>query len=188
MTDDLPRCRWALTDSVMRAYHDAEWGVPVYDSRALWEKLILDGFQAGLSWRTILLKRDAFRQAFEGFEPARIATYDEAEIERLLANPGIVRSRVKITATIRNAQAFLDMRDKGEDFGSLVWEFAGHQPVPGDGTGSATRSPLGDTLAIAFKKRGFCFVGPVIVHAWLQATGVINDHETTCFRRNPISR
>lgn len=188
MTDNLPRCRWALTDPAMRAYHDAEWGVPVRDSRALWEKLVLDGFQAGLSWRTILLKRDTFREAFEGFEPARIATYGEAEIERLLANSGIIRSRMKIVATIRNAQAFLDMQDKGEDFSEFVWNVAGHQPVPGDGTGSATRSPQGDTLSKALKTRGFSFAGPIIVHAWLQATGVIDDHETSCFRRDLASR
>ncbi|MPT48804.1 MAG: DNA-3-methyladenine glycosylase I [Sphingobium sp.] len=184
MTDSMTRCRWALTDPAMRAYHDAEWGVPVRDSRALWEKLILDGFQAGLSWRTILLKRDAFREAFEGFAPARVATYGEADIERLLANPGIIRSRMKISATIRNARAYLDMQRAGEDFSAFVWNVAGgHDPVPGDGSGSSTRSPQGDFLAKELKKRGFSFVGPVIVHAWLQATGVINDHETDCFRR-----
>jgi DNA-3-methyladenine glycosylase I len=180
MTGDLHRCRWALKDPAMRAYHDTEWGVPVRDSRALWEKLILDGFQAGLSWRTILLKRDAFREAFEGFEPARVATYGEADIERLLANAGIVRSRAKIVAAIRNAKACLAMEAKGENFSTFVWREVDDEPIPGDGTGMATRSGLGDRLSSALKKRGFSFVGPVIVHAWLQATGVINDHEAHC--------
>lgn len=167
----------------MRAYHDTQWGVPIRDSRALWEKLILDGFQAGLSWRTILLKRDAFREAFEGFEPARVAAYGEADIERLLGNAGIVRSQIKIAAAIRNAKAYLAMEAKGEDFSTFVWREVGEEPMLGDGTGTATRSEPGERLSKALKKRGFSFVGPVIVHAWLQATGVINDHEAHCFRR-----
>ena len=183
MTSPLRRCRWAQNDLSMQLYHDTEWGVPVRDSRALWEKLILDGFQAGLSWRTILLKREAFREAFEGFIPARVAQYDETDIERLLGNPAIVRSRIKIRASIKNANAYLSMQEQGEDFSSFVWDFVSKSALRGDGTGSATRSVVGDRLSIELKKRGFSFVGPVIVHAWLQATGVINDHESSCFRQ-----
>lgn len=183
MTPPLHRCRWAQNDLAMQLYHDTEWGVPVRDSRALWEKLILDGFQAGLSWRTILLKREAFREAFEGFIPARVAQYDETDIERLLGNPAIVRSRIKIRAAIKNANAYLSMQEQGEDFSSFVWDFVSNSALRGDGTGSATRSVVGNRLSIELKKRGFSFVGPVIVHAWLQATGVINDHESSCFRQ-----
>ncbi|MCH4023861.1 MAG: DNA-3-methyladenine glycosylase I [Acetobacter sp.] len=183
MTPPLHRCRWAQNDLAMQLYHDTEWGVPVRDSRALWEKLILDGFQAGLSWRTILLKREAFREAFEGFIPARVAHYGETDIERLLGNPAIVRSRIKIRAAIKNANAYLSMQEQGEDFSSFVWGFVSNSALRGDGTGSATRSVVGNRLSIELKKRGFSFVGPVIVHAWLQATGVINDHESSCFRQ-----
>lgn len=182
MSDTLTRCRWAQNDPTQWAYHDREWGVPVRDSRTLWENLILDGFQAGLSWRTILLKREAFHRAFEGFDPARIAVYGESDIERLMADSGIVRSRQKITATIRNARAYLTMQDNGEDFSHFVWSFTDHQPIMGQGDTHSPRSAQGDALSLALKKRGFSFVGPVIVHAWLQACGLINDHETGCFR------
>lgn len=187
MTGHMHRCRWAQTDPVMQNYHDTEWGVPVRDSRALWEKLILDGFQAGLSWRTILLKRDAFREAFDGFVPERIAEYGEVDIERLLGNAGIVRSRMKIRATIQNARAYVSMHKNGEDFSAFVWKTVTDQPLVGDGTGIAARSATGDHLSKELKKRDFSFVGPVIVHAWLQASGVINDHETGCFRRDTFA-
>jgi DNA-3-methyladenine glycosylase I len=183
MNTPLPRCRWAQTDPTQWAYHDHEWGVPVRDSRTLWENLILDSFQAGLSWRTILLKREAFRRAFEGFDPSRIALYGESDIERLMADSGIVRSRQKITATIHNARAYLTMQDNGEDFSAFVWSFTDNQPIKGHGDSGNPRSPQGDALSLALKKRGFSFVGPVIVHAWLQACGIINDHDATCFRR-----
>ena len=183
MNTPLPRCRWAQTDPAQWAYHDHEWGVPVRDGRTLWENLILDSFQAGLSWRTILLKRDAFRRAFEGFDPSRIALYGESDIERLMADSSIVRSRQKITATIRNARAYLNMQENGEDFSAFVWSFTGSQPIMGHGDANKPRSPQGDALSLALKKRGFSFVGPVIVHAWLQACGLINDHDTPCFRR-----
>jgi DNA-3-methyladenine glycosylase I len=147
------------------------------------KNLILDSFQAGLSWRTILLKREAFRRAFEGFDPSRIALYGESDIERLMADSGIVRSRQKITATIHNARAYLTMQDNGEDFSAFVWSFTDNQPIKGHGDSGNPRSPQGDALSLALKKRGFSFVGPVIVHAWLQACGIINDHDATCFRR-----
>ena len=181
--DDLPRCRWALTDPLLRQYHDAEWGKPQRDPRALWEKLMLDGFQAGLSWKTILRKRDAFRDAFLGFEPSIVAGFDDVDVARLMNDEAIIRSNMKINATIRNAAAYLRMLDTGEDFSEFAWSAVGGVPLLGDGSGAATRSSAGDTVSTALKKRGFSFVGPVIVHAWMQATGLLNDHEAGCFRR-----
>ena len=180
------RCAWAETDPLLRAYHDEEWGRPERDSRALWEKLVLDGFQAGLAWITILRKREAFRAAFEGFDPERVADYGEAEVARLLADPGIVRSRSKIEATVGNARAYLAMRDKGEDFSAFVWGMAGGEPVRGDWGAwkeIPARTPLWEEMSKALKARGFKFVGPVIVYAWLQAVGVVDDHVRDCFRR-----
>ena len=185
MTVELDRCAWAAHDPLLRAYHDTEWGVPERDSRALWEKLILDGFQAGLSWRTILHKREAFREAFQGFEPQAVARFDHADVERLLQNPGIVRSRAKIEATIGNARAYLAMAETGEDFSTFVWTQAGGVPIenaplsPGD---VPTKTPLSEAISAALKGRGFTFVGPVIVYAWIEATGIVNDHLVSCFR------
>jgi len=177
------RCRWATGDPLLTAYHDAEWGVPERDPRALWEKLMLDGFQAGLAWITILRKRDAFRRAFAGFDPDRVARFDEADVARLLADPGIVRSRSKIEATIGNARAYCAMRDGGEDFAAFAWGFVGGAPIVGDGRTILARSPQSEALSVALKKRGFKFVGPVIVYAWMQACGLVDDHEEHCFRR-----
>lgn len=181
--DDLHRCRWAQADPLLLRYHDAEWGRPEHDSRALWEKLMLDGFQAGLSWKTILRKRDAFRSAFRGFDPSVVAGFDEGDVARLVGDAGIVRSRMKIEAVIRNAAAYVRMLANGEDFAAFAWSAVGGSTLRGDGTGQATRSSPGDLLSVAFSERGFCFVGPVIVHAWLQATGLIDDHEAECFLR-----
>ena len=178
----LKRCAWAESDPILRQYHDEEWGVPEYDSRALWEKLMLDGFQAGLSWTIILKKRDAFREAFSGFAPARVAQFDEADVDRLLLNPGIVRSRAKINATIGGARAYLAMAKAGEDFSTFVWSLAGGKPILTTGT-PVTQSTLSEAYSVALKKRGFKFVGPVIVYAWMQATGIVNDHAPDCFRR-----
>jgi DNA-3-methyladenine glycosylase I len=175
------RCGWAESDTLMRAYHDEEWGVPEYDSRALWEKLMLDGFQAGLSWRTILTKREAFRSAFRGFHPEIVARFDRADIDRLLLDAGIVRSRAKIEATIGGARAYLAMREAGQDFSDFVWTMAGGSPLAGDGQAHA-KTPLSEQISAALKKRGFKFVGPVIVYAWMQATGIVNDHVPNCFR------
>ncbi|HXH15403.1 MAG TPA: DNA-3-methyladenine glycosylase I [Sphingomonas sp.] len=185
MTDpDVARCRWVQGDPLLAAYHDAEWGVPEHDSRALWEKLMLDGFQAGLAWITILRKRDAFRTAFAGFDPAIVARFDDADVDRLMTNAGIVRSRAKIRATIGNARAYLAMRDAGEDFATFAWGFVDGNTVIGDGSKALTRSPASEALSIALKRRGFSFVGPVIVYAWMQACGLVDDHETPCFRRH----
>ena len=181
--EDLPRCRWALTDPLLMRYHDEEWGRPKRDPRELWEKLMLDGFQAGLSWKTILRKREAFRSAFRGFEPSVVARFGEQDIERLVHDAGIVRSRMKIEAVIGNADAYVRMLAGGEDFAVFAWSAVGGSTLPGDGTGQATRSPAGDALSVALRERGFSFVGPVIVHAWLQAAGLIDDHEAGCFLR-----
>jgi len=171
----------------MRAYHDEEWGVPEYDSRALWEKLMLDGFQAGLSWSIILRKRDAFRKAFQNFDPKAVARFDEADVARLLENPGIVRSRAKIEATIGGARAFLKMQADGEDFSKFVSTMAGGKTIQNTGAIPA-KTPLSEEISKALKKRGFKFVGPVIVYAWMQAVGIVNDHAADCFRRKAITR
>ena len=188
------RCSWAESDPLLRAYHDEEWGVPERDSRALWETLVLDGFQAGLSWITILRKRDAFRQAFQGFDPEVVARYSEADVARLLQDPGIVRSRAKIEATIGNARAYLAMHEAGEEFATFAWSLAGGAQVLNNWQSTAeipAKSPLSEEVSAALKERGFRFVGPVIVYAWLQATGVVNDHVAGCFRRDaaePVPR
>jgi len=185
-SDERTRCHWARTDALLQAYHDTDWGVPEHDSRALWEKLMLDGFQAGLSWRLILSRWNAFRVAFAGFRPEIVAGYGEKEVGQLLANGDIIRSQTKISAVIRNARAYLAMQEAGEDFASFVWGSVQGKPVMGDGSGTATCSRAGNELSAALKKHGFSFVGPVIVHAWMQACGLINDHDTGCFCRGRI--
>jgi DNA-3-methyladenine glycosylase I len=181
------RCAWATSDPLMQAYHDEEWGVPHFDSRALWELIILEGFQAGLSWITVLRKREALRKAFRGFDPKKVARFGEKEIQRLLQNPGIIRSRAKIEAAIGGAQAYLAMQKAGLDFSTWVWELAGGQPIQNHGPLPAS-SPLSETISTELKKRGFKFVGPVIVYAWMQAAGIVNDHAEDCFRRKVVSR
>ena len=178
------RCTWAMNDPLMQAYHDQEWGVPERDSRALWEKLMLDGFQAGLSWSIILRKREAFRKAFRNFDPIRVARFTERDVLRLLTDPGIVRSRAKIEATIKGARSYLAMQGAGEDFAKFVWTFIGGKPIRNTGS-VPTQTPLSVALSKALKQRGFKFVGPVIVYAWMQATGLIDDHARDCFRHKP---
>jgi len=170
----------------MQAYHDEEWGVPEFDSRALWEKLMLDGFQAGLSWATILRKREAFRKAFNGFDPNKVARFTEKDIARLLEDPGIVRSRAKIEATINGARIYLAMEKNGEDFAKYIWKLAGGKQIVNRGPVPVS-TPLSEEISKALKKLGFKFVGPVIVYAWMQATGIVNDHSEDCFRRK-VSR
>lgn len=181
---DLKRCRWTGNDALMQRYHDEEWGVPVRDSRLLWETLMLEAFQAGLSWQVILRKREAFRAAFAGFEPQRVAQFGPADVERLLLDAGIVRSRAKIEATIGAARAYLAMQAAGEDFADWVWAQAGGAPIRNDSP-TPTRSPLSERLSAELKRRGFKFVGPTIVYAWLQAVGIVDDHDADCFRRQP---
>jgi DNA-3-methyladenine glycosylase I len=185
------RCGWAESDPLLRAYHDEEWGVPVFDSRALWEQLILEGFQAGLAWIVVLRKREAFRKAFRGFDPKKVARFGEKDIQRLLADPGIIRSRAKIEAAIGGARAFLEMKDAGQDFSRWAWEMAGGQPIQnrirrGDPVPAST--PLAEQFSKELKRKGFKFVGPVIVYAWMQAAGIVNDHAEDCFRRAVCAR
>jgi DNA-3-methyladenine glycosylase I len=172
----------------MTAYHDREWGDPVRDSRALWEMLMLEGFQAGLSWRTILQRRENFRAAFRGFEPEIVARFHAADIRRLMADAGIIRSRAKIEATIGGARAYLAMRAAGEDFGAFVWRMAGGRPIQGDGANLPASTPLSHEISAALKKLGYKFVGPVIVYAWMQAVGIVNDHSAECFRRAAVAK
>jgi DNA-3-methyladenine glycosylase I len=167
----------------MIAYHDEEWGVPERDARALWEKLMLDGFQAGLAWITVLRKRDAFRKGFAGFEPSKVARFGERDIRRLLDNPGIIRSRAKIEATIAGARIYRDMADRGEDFATFCWSFTGGKTRKGDGRTFPARTDLSEHVSKELKRRGFKFVGPTIVYAWMQAVGIVNDHAAGCFRR-----
>ncbi len=182
--DGKRRCAWAQSDLLLRDYHDTEWGVPERDSRVLWEKLMLDGFQAGLSWLTVLRKRDALRAAFAGFDPAAVARFTQSDVERLLQDAAIIRSRAKIEATIDGARAYLAMQAAGEDFGAFAWSMAGPVRAPGAVPAKTEASEL---LSAALKKRGFKFCGPVIVYAWMQATGIVNDHEPDCFCRTAES-
>lgn len=183
-------CAWApANDAFYRAYHDTEWGVPEYDSRALWEKLQLDGMQAGLSWITILRKRKTMREEFDEFDPARIAEWDQARIDKALQNAGIIRSPKKIAACIGNAHAYLDMQAAGEDFSDYCWHWVEGAPIVNalknyrDGP---TNTPLSVAFSKDLKKRGFKFVGPTIVYAWMQAVGLINDHELDCPRHKAV--
>jgi len=172
---------------IYEAYHDTEWGVPEYDSRALWEKLVLDGFQAGLSWITILKKREAFRAAFDDFDPEKVARYGEADRARLMADAGIIRSNAKIDAAISGAQIYLDMREQGEDLSQFLWAFTGGKPLqPAFETAIPAQTPLAADMAKALKAKGFKFCGPVIVYAFMQAVGITNDHVTGCFRHAEV--
>lgn len=176
------RCGWCGTEPIYVDYHDNEWGVPEYDPRALWEKLVLDGFQAGLSWITILRKRDAFRQEFEGFDPERIARWDAKNVENALQNPGIIRHRGKIEGTIRSAKLFLEI-ESAEGFTPYLWGFVGGKPVQNGWTSMGQVPAATDestAMSKALKKRGFTFCGPVICYAFMQATGMVNDHITSC--------
>ncbi|MBD3761565.1 DNA-3-methyladenine glycosylase I [Rhizorhabdus sp.] len=181
----LVRCGWADNDPLMSAYHDSEWGVPQRDPRMLWEMLMLEGFQAGLSWIVILRKREAFRAAFASFDPDVVARFGEADVERLMTDAGIVRARAKIEATIAGARLYVAMRDRGEDFADYAWSFTDGEPLRGDGHHVPASTALSERISKDMKKRGFKFVGPTIVYAWMQAVGIVNDHSADCFRRNP---
>ena len=186
------RCIWPGTDPLYVAYHDKEWGVPEYDSRALYEKLVLDGFQAGLSWITILRKRENFRKAFHNFDPEKIARYGKRDRERLLKNEGIIRSKSKIDAAIKGAQLWLDIEENEPDgFAGLVWKHVDGKPMQnrfkGDGDIPA-KTDMSEGLSKDLKQRGFNFVGPVIVYAFAQAVGMVNDHTTACFRHKECEK
>ncbi len=182
--DHRMRCWWPGTDPLYVAYHDTEWGVPEYDDRALFEKLILDGFQAGLSWITILRKREAFRQAFAGFEPEAIARFDRAKIEALMQDPGIVRNRAKIESAVRSAQGWLAIQER-QGFSRFLWDFVDGRPVQTNLRSRAEIRPeteVSRRISKALKAEGFNFVGPTIVYAFMQAVGMVNDHLVGCFR------
>jgi len=183
------RCGWAGPEQIEIDYHDTEWGVPEYDSRTLWEKLILDGFQAGLSWITILKKRDNFRSAFEGFDPNIIAEWTDKDVTRLLGDPGIVRHRGKIEATIGNARAWQEIEAR-EGFDRFLWNYVDGAPLQTNTKDMAsipTQTPLSAQISKDLKKAGFRFCGPTIVYAFMEATGLINDHLTTCTRHGPCA-
>lgn len=179
------RCEWAGDDPLMLAYHDQEWGVPVHDDCNLFEFLLLEGAQAGLSWKTILDKRDNYRLAFDNFEPGVIALYDDDKVTELLSNPGIVRNKLKITSSIKNAQKFLELQDEFGSFDAYIWDFVGGKPIrnawrklseiPAETEESAA-------MSLDLKKRGFKFVGPTICYAFMQAVGMVNDHIVDCYR------
>jgi DNA-3-methyladenine glycosylase I len=176
------RCAWAGSDPLYVAYHDKEWGVPQRDPRMLWEMLMLEGFQAGLAWITVLRKRESLRKAFKGFDPAKVARFGEKDIARLLEDPGIIRSRAKIEATIAGAKIYQAMQKNGEDFATYAWSFTDGKPLKGDGKSVPALTPLSEGISKDLKKRGFKFVGPTIVYAWMQAVGIVNDHAAHCFR------
>ncbi len=181
----LTRCPWPSHDPLMTAYHDQEWGVPIHDDRALFEFLILEGAQAGLSWSTILKKRPAYRAAFNNFDPRKVARYKETKIAALLANPGIVRNQLKIRATVRNAQAFLAVQKEFGTFDTYIWQFVGGKPIRNRWRNMQdlpARTHESDAMSKDLIKRGFTFVGSTICYAFMQATGMVNDHVVSCFR------
>lgn len=184
------RCGWAQSE-LMILYHDVEWGVPVHDDTKLFEFLILEGAQAGLSWETILNKRESYRAAFDGFDAERVARYDLRKIERLLKNPGIVRNRLKVAAAVRNAQALLQVQEEVGSFDRYIWQFAGGKPRTNTWK-NRTQVPAStrdsDAMSKALKRRGFTFVGSTICYAFMQAVGMVNDHLVSCFRHDLVSR
>lgn len=182
----LNRCAWCGDDPLYVAYHDAEWGVPQHDPRMLWEMLMLEGFQAGLAWITVLRKREHMRKAFKGFDPAKVARFGERDIARLMADPGIIRARAKIEATITGARLYCDMAERGEDFAAYCWSFTDGKVLKGDGKSVPASTPLSERISKDLKTRGFKFVGPTIVYAWMQAVGIVNDHSAHCFRRRQV--
>jgi DNA-3-methyladenine glycosylase I len=183
---DLHRCSWAEGDPIMQTYHDEEWGVPQHDPRMLWEMLMLEGFQAGLAWIIILRKREAFRKAFAGFDPKKVARFGKTDIKRLMNDAGIVRARAKIDATIGGAKIFREMEERGENFDDFCWSFTEGKVLKGNGRTVLASTPLSETISKEMKRQGFKFVGPTIVYAWMQAVGIVNDHSAGCFRRAQV--
>jgi DNA-3-methyladenine glycosylase I len=187
--DRASRCPWSLGDPLLSAYHDVEWGVPVHDDRRWYEKIVLDGAQAGLSWLIILRKREGYREAFLGFDPAKVARFGARDVTRLLRNPGIVRNRLKVESAVQNAGAFLQVQREHGSFDAYVWDFVGGATLQNRFRRQhdlPARTPLADALSKDLKRRGFNFVGPTIVYAFMQAAGLVNDHLVTCFRHREI--
>ena len=184
------RCSWCGSDPLYVAYHDEEWGVPVYDDQTLFEFLILEGAQAGLSWSTILNKREGYRRAFDRFDVEKVARYDGVKISTLLNDPGIVRNQLKVGSAVTNAQAFLKIRDEWGDFSDYIWSFVDGRPIQNSWRSLSeipAKTPIAEALSKDLKKRGFRFVGPTIVYAHMQATGMVNDHLVDCFRYAEIA-
>lgn len=187
----LKRCAWVGVDSLMVEYHDKEWGVPLRDDRRLFEFLVLDGAQAGLSWRTILYRRDGYRRAFSNFDPRLVAKFGKKEVERLFADPGIIRNRAKILSAVRNAKAFLAVQEEFGSFSSYLWSFVDDHPIVNHfiaGAQIPAQTELSRQVSAELKTRGFSFVGPTIVYAYLQAAGLVNDHVIHCFRHQQVQR
>ena len=189
MNTDLVRCRWSQGDELYRRYHDEEWGVPLHDDGKLFEFLVLEGAQAGLSWSTVLKKRPAYQQAFDNFDFNKVAGYDESKIESLLNNLGIIRNKLKIRSAIRNAGAFIEVRKEFGTFAEYIWQFVDGKPIQNHWERFSrlpAETPLSGKISKDLKRRGFNFVGPTIIYAHMQATGMVNDHTTDCFRYEEI--
>ncbi|MEM1222440.1 MAG: DNA-3-methyladenine glycosylase I [Verrucomicrobiota bacterium] len=183
------RCAWSLNSELERDYHDREWGVPIWDEHKLFEFLILEGAQAGLSWATILKKRDHYIEVYDRFDPEKVALYDEAKVNKLVTDPGIIRNRLKVEASIKNAQAFLMVAEREGSFAKWLWQFAGGKPTQNAWTTKSevpASTPESDAMSRALKKEGFKFVGTTICYAFMQAVGMVNDHTTDCFRYAPL--
>ncbi|SDQ08573.1 DNA-3-methyladenine glycosylase I [Flagellimonas zhangzhouensis] len=186
---DKHRCGWCVGDPLYEAYHDEEWGVPVKDDATLFEFLILETFQAGLSWITVLRKRENFREAFDHFDYQRIANYNQSKIEELLQNPGIIRNKLKVHATVSNAQAFMALQKEFGSFSKYIWDFVDHNPIKNavqNYKEAPATTPISDAISKDLKKRGFKFVGSTVIYAHMQATGMVNDHEVNCFRYHEV--
>ncbi len=185
----MKRCGWCVGDSLYEAYHDLEWGVPVRDDATLFEFLTLETFQAGLSWITVLRKRENFRQAFDNFDYRKIASYDQIKVEELLQDEGIIRNRLKVQATVNNAQRYLEVQEEHGSFSNYIWSFVDHQPIRNaveNYRDAPSTSPLSDRISKDLKSKGFKFVGSTVVYAHMQATGMVNDHEVSCFRYEEV--
>ncbi len=183
--DGQKRCWWCGDDPVYMAYHDTEWGVPLYDDQKLFELLILEGVQSGLSWITILRKREGYRRAFDQFDPQKISAYDEAKITELLDNPEIIRNKLKVNATVTNAKSYLAMQAAGENFSDFLWSFVDGKPLQNafeTAEQVPASTPVSEAMSKALKKRGFKFVGPIVCYAFMQSAGLVNDHMVDCYR------
>lgn len=190
MSEPTQRCGWVTDSPLYQDYHDREWGVPVHDDRALFERIVLEGAQAGLSWYTILRKREHYREAFDGFDPVKVAAYDDQKIEQLMNNEGIVRNRAKIVSAIRNARCLIEVQQEFGSFDAYIWQFVGGNPIRNrwDHLQDVPAStPISEAMSKDLKKRGFTFVGPTICYALMQATGMVQDHVTSCFRYHEIA-